>query len=131
MSDLISSIGSGGGNIRRAQGPVAKPPVTAGAPAKTAGEAAGANKSEGFSPSVEAGETNQEAQVGEATASRILGAWSVPTSTAQSGQLAVQGLENTSVNQVHGVQNGTHVGSQGPQAGFSQGTVYSTRPPTG
>lgn len=131
MSDLINSIGSGGGNVRRARGSEQKLPVGQGAQSKAAGESTAAARAEGFTPSSEANETTQEARVGEATASRILGAWSLPTSQAQGGQLAVQGLENTSVNQVHGVKNGTHFSSQGPQAGFTQGTVYSTRPPTG
>jgi hypothetical protein len=85
---------------------------------------------EGFAPTSEAGESAQDAQAGQARASEIFAAWGAgSTPAASAGLLTVQGAENTAVNQVHGVQNGSHVGSQGPDAGFSGATVYSSKPP--
>lgn len=129
MSDFIKSIGAPGAKPLRSQQVAPKAPVQAGGESQT-GTTAPPAATEGFQPSSEARETSQETKAGEATASKILGAWEMPTATAQGGQIAVQGLESTSVNQVHSTNNGLHTSSQAPQAGFSNGTVYTTRPPT-
>jgi nucleoid-associated protein YgaU len=131
MSDMINGIGVRGPSTygvgaARAVGS----PAAAQAPGTTQ-ETAPALSTEGFAPSSEAQETQQDTQAGEARASQIFSAWAPPPAApgASAGQLDIQGLENTAVNQVHGVQNGQHVGMQGPESGFSQATVYSSRPP--
>lgn len=131
MSDLIKSIGSAGPRKLQSAQLEAKSPVQKGTPGGQGTDAAAVPK-ENVSLSPEVNESSQDTKAAEATASTFLGAWSgaTPTATAQGGTLAVQGLESTSVNQVHSTANGLHSGSQGPQAGLTAGTVYSTRPPT-
>lgn len=127
MSDMINGIGARGPSAYGVGVP--RSPGSPGANEATGpAEAAPAAAPEGFTPTAEARETAQDTQAGESRASEIFSAWG-PTPTPSAGQLSVQGAENTAVNQVHGVQNGQHVGSQGPDAGFSQATVYSTKPP--
>ncbi len=136
MSDFINGLGSRGPSAYgvgapRPTGAAAKGEATA--PGGDANPASAASAGEAFSPTSEAGESKQDTQAGEARASVIFAAWGSAPSAAGvgAGQLQIQGAENTSVNQVHGVQNGQHVGSQGPDAGFSGGTVFSSRrPPT-
>lgn len=131
MSDFINGLGSRGA----AYGLGAARPTGApagGAPAGAASEATetpAVGGVEGFAPTPEAGESKQETQAGEATASQFASLWAGASAGASAGQLQVQGAENTTVNQVHGVQNGQHVGSGGPEAGFSAATVYSSKPP--
>lgn len=133
-ADFINGIGGRGPNVRET---VASRSTAAATPATTeptTGEAAVAPgaPAEAFSPTAEAGETNQDTKAGQARASEIFSAWGASSTppAASAGQLQVQGAGNTTVNQVHSVHNGQHVGSQGPDAGFSGGTVYSSRPPS-
>ena len=132
MSDLINGLGARGA---AAYGLGATRPTGAAAgaaPAGAANETAGAPAAggvENFAPTAEAGESKQDTQAGEAAASAFASVWASGAASANAGQLQVQGAENTTVNQVHGVQNGQHVGSGGPEAGFSAATVYSSKPP--
>lgn len=130
MSDFINGLGSRGpsvygvgaprpaGNTGKSEGAGLAGETTAAAPSVAA---------EAFSPTSEAGESKQDTQAGEARASEIFSAWapSAAQPSANAGQLRIQGQENTSVQQVHGVQNGQHVSSQGPEGGFTGATVYS------
>jgi hypothetical protein len=133
MSDFINGLGARGPSAYGLGAPrTAGATGAAGEAPKGGAQAEAAETTEGFSPTSEAGESNQDTQAGVARASQIFSAWA-PTAAAatpSAGQLDIQGGENTSVNQVHGVQNGQHVGSQGPDAGFSQATVYSSKPPS-
>lgn len=134
-ADFINGLGSRGPQFREAYGVGSRPAVGAGE--KTAGVSSvsqnqGATETEGFSPTSEAGETQQDRQAGEARASQFSSAWGPvpPSSNVSAGQLSIQGAENTGVaHQVHGVNNGQHVGAAGPDAGFSEATVYKSGPP--
>ena len=134
MSDFINGIGARGPAAYGLGGPRTAGSAGGSAPSE---EATGSSASgsvaapEGFAPTAEAGESNQDTKAGEARASQIFSAWAPSSAppTPSAGQLDIQGAGNTTVNQVHGVQNGQHVGSQGPDAGFSGGTVYSSKPP--
>ena len=128
-ADFINGIGSRGPGIREAYGLGARPQV--GGSGGAAGEAPPASETspasgvEGFAPTPEAKETNQDRQAGEARASQIFSAWGPApgTPSPSGGQLSIQGGENTAVHQVHGAQ-----GSSGPGNGFSEATVYKQTP---
>ncbi len=134
-SDFINGLGPRGPQFRETYGVGTRP--TTGAGEKTAGASSvsqgqGPSETEGFSPTSEVGETHQDRQAGEARASQFSSAWgSIPASSnVSAGQLSIQGAENTSVaHQVHGANNGQHVGAGGPEAGFSEATVYKSGPP--
>lgn len=120
-------------------GPRLSPSYALGSPSQVTGfqtpasttPASGPTRSEGFAPTAEASESPQESQAGEARASEIFAAWAPATSppSPSAGTLAIQGGENTAIHQVHGVSAGQHLSQQGPAPGFSEATVYSSRPP--
>ena len=126
MSDGISPIGAN--NVQRLnQTQRAAPPREVQAPpqAETGNQNA---KVEGFQPTAEAKETLSDQKAGEAKASEILGAsaWSQQSNgAAVAGQLQVEGAGNTAVNQVHGANGGANAA----KPGFTEATVYSSRPP--
>lgn len=134
MSDFINGLGMRGpasigfGATRQTGGVGASAPT-----AQTSPTSAGSSltQAEGFSPTSEAGESPQDTQAGEARASEIFSAWAPVASEASpsAGQLQITGAENTAVNQVHGVSGGQYIGTQGPEAGFSGATVFSSKPP--
>ena len=135
-ADFINSLGARGPQLREAFGAGQRPTIGGADKTNQPNEAThGAGSSsgvEGFAPTSEAGETNQDRQAGEARASQIFSAWA-PTQSgagASAGQLNIQGGENTAItHQVHSVQNGQHAGTAGPEAGFSEATTYSSRRP--
>lgn len=134
MSDLINGLGARGASAYGLGATRPAGPTAGATPTQTGSETTGAAPAslvEGFSPTVEAGESKQEAQAGEAAASQFASQWSAggTAPVPSAGQLQVQGAENTTVNQVHGVKDGQHVGSGGPEPGFSGATVFSSRPP--
>jgi hypothetical protein len=132
-ADFINGIGSRSSGLREAYGPGSRqtPPATSGGDGAGTVAAGPSAAPEGFTPTPEAGESKQDTQAGEARASQIFAAWgaSSPPPAASAGQLDIQGGDNTAVNQVHSVQNGQHASSQGPDAGFTGGTVFSPKPP--
>lgn len=133
MSDFINGIGSRGPSSYGVGAPRPTGGAAKGEATSAPGEApstSGSAAVEAFSPTSEAGESKQDTQAGEARASEIFAAWgAAPSSTAAgAGKWQIEGAENTSVQQVHGVQNGQHVSSTGPDAGFSKATVFSPRP---
>ena len=134
-SDFIKPIGARSTPQLNPAGSVAPKRAVEEAPkAETSNNVAAQSPTEGFSPTSEAKETDSENKAGEAKASEILGAWSnggASDTNAISGQLNIEGAKNTDVNQVHGVSKGAYQASNGAQPGFTGGTVYSTKPPTG
>ena len=123
--DPLKSYGQtqvGGPQRAQRSQPVA-PPKETGASKESSGAA-----QEAFTPTAEASESPEDQKAGEAKAAQILGSWD-PSSQASpvSSSLAIQGNQN--VNQVHGVVNGQYNASPGPKPGFSEATVYSTKPP--
>ncbi len=135
-ADFINSLGARSPQLRESFGVGQRPPVggadKANQPSDASSSTASPSKVEGFTPTSEAGETNQDRQAGEARASQIFSAWAPtqPGPSASAGQLNIQGAENTATtHQVHSVQNGQHTGTAGPEAGFSEATTYSSRPP--
>ncbi len=135
-ADFINGLGARSPQLRESYGAGARPPVGGAESAPQTGETASNTQApsrvEGFSPTSEAGETNQDRQAGEARASQIFSAWgpSQAGPSASAGTLDVQGAENTSVShQVHSVQNGQHVGNSEAASGFTEATTYSSRPP--
>ena len=134
-ADFINGIGSRSPASLYGVGP-ARGPGGAGAAKETGNapqEAPAAGAAEGFAPTTEVAESKQDTQAGEAAASQFSAAWSSggAQQVPSAGQLQVQGAENTTINQVHGVKDGQHVGTGGAEAGFSAPTVYSSRPPGG
>ena len=129
MSDFINPIGAKVPRLPQTAQIAPQRAVTETPQVETGNKVAGQAPVEGFSPTSEAKESLQDTQAGEAKASEILGAWSVGGSSSQvasTGSLAVTGASNTAVNQVHGVG-----GSNGPKPGFTEATVYSSKPPVG
>lgn len=132
-ADFINGIGARGPQIRESYGAGPRPALGAG---EKTGEISGGSQAapgvaEGFSPTSEAGESSQDRAAGEATASQFSSAWGPASQGAVGGSLKVEGAANTAIpHQVHGVQNGQHVGSGGPDAGFSEATVYKSGPPS-
>lgn len=135
-ADFINGLGARGPQLREAYGAGSRPPVGGGQGPAEAGalpkEDAPGALSEGFHPTSEVGETPQDQQAGEARASQFSSAWGAsPSPGVSAGQLTVQGAENTAVpHQVHGVSGGQHVSAGGPEAGFSEATVFKSGPPS-
>lgn len=129
-ADFINSIGARGPQIPLQQ-PVVPRPVSEAAPSAPQEALQTQAPAASFAPSVEAQESSSESAAGEARASQILAAWGGQDSASQigPGPLSVQGAENTSVHAVHGAQNGVYSGGGATQPGFSEATVYSSRPP--
>jgi len=132
-SDSINAIGKNPARLNQTNHVAHQRPVTAPPQAETGNKVAENAPAEGFAPTVEAKESLSDQKAGEAKASEILGAWGnagQASPVANAGELGVSGAENTSVNQVHGVSNGSYAASNGAKPGFTAGTVYSTKPPT-
>ncbi len=131
-ADFINPIGGRTPRLNQTGRVAPQRDVQAPPKAETPNNVAAQNPTEGFSPTAEAKETATDQKAGEAKASEILGAWSTgqPNATASSGQLVVGGASNTAVNQVHGTSNGAY-SSPNANAGFSEATTYSSRPPLG
>ncbi len=131
-ADFINSIGARGPQIPQQQ-PAIPRPVSEAAPTAPQETLQTQAPAATFSPSVEAAESSSESAAGEARASGILAAWGNQDSSSHigPGPLAVQGAENTSVHAVHGAQNGVYSGGATAQPGFTEATVYSSRPPAG
>lgn len=126
-ADPFKSIGRANiGGLQRTQ---PSNPVTAPKEVGGAKEASAFAPQEAFSPTAEASETPEDQKAGEAKASQILGSWNQPSQAGPvSSSLSIQGAKE--VNQVHGTANGQIVSSPPAQPGFSEATVYSTKPPT-
>lgn len=135
-ADFINSLGARGPQLRESFSAGQRPAIGAADKANQAGDASSSAGSpstvEGFAPTSEVGESSQDRQAGEARASEIFSAWAPAQAgpSASAGQLKIQGGENTAIShQVHSTQNGQHAGTAGPEAGFSEATTYSSRPP--
>lgn len=134
MADFISSIGANANRLNPANQVAAPQRAVTQTPKTDAGNNVSAQvPAEGFSPTSEARESLNDTKAGEAKASEILGAWGAAgqaSPVASTGNLAVSGASNTAVNQVHGVGGGVYQASNGSKPGFTEATVYSSKPPT-
>ena len=133
MSFEINPIGGKQTPRANLAGPALNRAVTETPKAETGNKVAESAPVEGFKPTSEAKESLSDEKAGAAKASEILGAWSSNqgSSVASAGNLQVTGGANTNVNQVHGVSGGVYQSSNGAKPGFTEGTVYSNKPPFG
>lgn len=127
-SDFINPIGARVPRLNQTGQVTPQRAVSEAPKADTGNKVAAQGPAEGFAPTSEAKESISDSKAGEAKASEILGAWSLGQTgqVASAGSLAVTGASNTAVNTVHGVS-----GANGPKPGFTDATVYSSRPPQG
>jgi hypothetical protein len=131
--DSINPLGAKTPRLNQTNQVAPQRAVTAAPQTETGNKVADKAPVEGFKPSAEAKETINDQKAGEAKASEILGAWNgagEANPVARAGELSVSGASNTNVNQVHGVSNGAYTSSGTSKPGFTEGTVYSTKPPT-
>lgn len=132
-SDYINSIGANSPKLNQTSYIAPQRAVTETAKTDPQNEVSTQQVSkEGFSPTAEARESLSDTEAGKAKASEILGAWGGPSqvsSVASVGNLGVTGASNTAVNQVHGVSDGVYQASNGAKPGFTEATVYSSKPP--
>lgn len=130
-SDFISGIGAKSPRLNQTGQFAPQRQVSAPTKAETGNTVAAQAPTEAFNPTAEAKETASETKAGAAKASAILGAWqpSQISTAPTAGHLAISGSSHTSIHQTHGVSNGSYTSSNGPQPGFTEGTVYNSRPP--
>lgn len=130
-SDYINSIGANSARLNQTSFVAPQRAVTETAKPETSNSVSAQAPVEGFSPTAEARESLSDTKAGEAKASEILGAWGTgqTPSAPTAGSLSVTGASNTAVNQVHGVSGGVYQASNGVQPGFTDATVFASRPP--
>lgn len=129
--DPINAIGGNKAPRLNQIGAAPNRAVTETAKSDTGSNVAKSGSNEGFAPTSEARESLSDEKAGAAKASEILGAWSGSQANpvASTGNLQVTGASNTNVNQVHGVSGGAYQSSNGAKPGFTDATVYSSKPP--
>lgn len=129
-SDFINAIGAQTPRLNQTSQVAPQRAVQAPPQTETGNQAATEAPAANFRPTTEARESLTESKAGEAKASEILSAWGPQnhSTVASAGSLVVTGANNTSVNQVHGSNNGVYQTPE-KERGFTAATVFQQGPP--